>query len=84
MDIRRVETSDAFIRFDQFENRIERMEAEADLVNYGRKPTLEEEIASLEGNEEIEKELQNLRASSRKKVRQEQSVQESGEAEESN
>ena len=82
MDIRRVETSDAFIRFEQFENRIERMEAEADLVNYGRKPTLEEEIASLEGDEEIEKELQNLRDSSQKKVRQEQSIQEPGNAEE--
>ena len=37
MDIRRIETSDAIIRFEQFENRIERMEAEADLINYGRK-----------------------------------------------
>jgi phage shock protein A len=68
MDIHRVETSDAFIRFDQFENRIERMEAEADLVNYGRRPTLEDEIASLRDDEEIEKELQNLKASSEKKA----------------
>lgn len=68
MDIRRVETSDAFIRFDQFENRIERMEAEADLVNYGRKPALEDEIASLRTDEEIENELQNLKASKEKKA----------------
>jgi len=68
MDIRRVETSDAFIRFEQFENRIDRMEAEADLVNYGRKPTLENEIASLRNDEEIEKELQSLKASSEKKT----------------
>jgi phage shock protein A len=68
MDIRRVETSDAFIRFEQFENRIERMEAEADLVNYGRKPSLEDEIASLRDDEEIEKELENLKASSGKKT----------------
>ena len=55
MDIRRVETSDAILRFEHFENRIERMEAEADLVNYGRKPSLQDEIAALEGDEELEK-----------------------------
>lgn len=71
--IRRVETSDAFIRFEQFENRIERMEAEADLVNYGRKPTLEEEIESLETDKEIEEELQNLKASKGKKGKEESS-----------
>ena len=69
MDIRRIETSDAIIRFEQFENRIERMEAEADLVNYGRKHTLEEEITSLEGDEELEKELKDLKASSAKKAK---------------
>ena len=42
--IRKAETTDAFARFEQFENRIERMESEADLVNYGRKPSLEEEF----------------------------------------
>jgi phage shock protein A len=67
MDIRRVETTDAFIRFEQFENRIERMEAEADLVNFGRKPSLEEEFAGLETDEEIEKELQGLKESTEKK-----------------
>jgi phage shock protein A len=63
--IRRLDTSDAFVRFEQFENRIERMEAEADLVNYGRKPALEEEFARLEGDEEIEKELQALKQNAR-------------------
>jgi phage shock protein A len=72
-DIRRFETSDAFVRFEQFENRIERMEAEADLVNYARRPTLEEEIASLAGDEEIERELQNLKASAEKKPEEESS-----------
>ena len=67
MDIRRMETSDAIIRFEQFENRIEQMEAEADLVNYGRKNSLEEEITSLEGDEELEKELKDLKASLSKK-----------------
>ena len=69
MDIRRIETSDAIIRFEQFENRIERMEAEADLVNYGRKNSLEEEISSLECDEELEKELKDLKASSAKKTK---------------
>jgi len=62
-DIRKFDTSDAMARFDQFEQRIDRMEAEADLVNYGRKPVgLEAEIAALEGDDEIEKELNELRA----------------------
>ena len=69
MDIRRIETSDAIIRFEQFENRIERMEAEADLINYGRKNSLEEEISSLECDEELEKELKDLKASSAKKTK---------------
>jgi len=67
-EIRRVETSDALIRFEQFENRIERMEAEADLVNFGRRSTLEEEIKQLEGDEEIEQELQALKESVGKKA----------------
>ncbi|RJP20400.1 MAG: phage shock protein PspA [Candidatus Abyssobacteria bacterium SURF_5] len=66
LDIRRMETSDAFIRFEQFENRIERMEAEADLVNFGRKSSLEDEFAGLEGDEEIEQELQDLKDSAEK------------------
>ncbi len=68
--IRRLDTSDAFIRFEQFENRIERMEAEADLVNFGRKSPLEDEFAHLEGDEEIEKELDALKASTEKKTKE--------------
>lgn len=59
--IRRADTADTFIRFEQFENRIERMEAEADLTNYGRKATLEDEFARLEGDEKIEEELAALK-----------------------
>jgi len=61
-DIRRFDSSDALRRFDLFEERIDRMEAEADLVNYGRKPTLDDEFAALEGDEEIERELAELKA----------------------
>jgi len=60
-NIRRSETSDALLRFEQFENRIERMEAEADLVNYGRKPSLLDEFAGLETDEGIEQELAALK-----------------------
>lgn len=67
--IRRIDTSDAFVRFEKFENRIERMEAEADLVNFGRKPTLEDEFAKLQGDEDIEKELEALRESVKKGAR---------------
>lgn len=59
--IRKSDAADALLRYEQFENRIERMEAEADLVNYGRKPSLEEQFAQLERDEEIEKELQALK-----------------------
>jgi len=68
MDIRRMETSDTILRFEQFENRIERMEAEADLVNYGRNQTLEEEITCLESDEELEKELQDLKTAAARTV----------------
>jgi len=67
-EIRRLDTTDTLIRFEQFENRIERMEAEADLVNFGRKPPLEDEFARLEGDDEIEKELQTLKATGAKKA----------------
>ena len=60
--IRKFDTSDAMARFDQFEQRIDRMEAEADLVNYGRKPSLKEEFEALETDEEIEQELAALKA----------------------
>ena len=37
------------------------MEADADLVNYGRKPALEEDFAKLETDEQIENELTELK-----------------------
>ncbi|OQB41399.1 MAG: Phage shock protein A [Candidatus Hydrogenedentes bacterium ADurb.Bin179] len=61
-DIRRYETSEAARRFNLFEQRIDRMEAEAELVNMARKPGLEESFAALEQDNEIEKELAALMA----------------------
>jgi phage shock protein A len=66
-EIRRVDSTEAIIKFEELENRIERMEAEADLVNFGRKPTLEGELDNLVLDDEIEKDLQNLKSSLAKK-----------------
>ncbi|MBW1828913.1 MAG: phage shock protein PspA [Deltaproteobacteria bacterium] len=60
-EIRRMNGADAMYRFDKLENRIERMEAEADLVNYGAKPSLEEELENLGVDEEIEAELKAIK-----------------------
>ena len=60
-EIRRVDSSETIMKFGELENRIERMEAEADLVNFGRKTKLEEEIEKISVDEEIEKELQALK-----------------------
>jgi len=66
-EIRRIDSTEAIIKFEELENRIERMEAEADLVNFGRKPALEGELDNLVIDDEIEKELQNLKSSLAKK-----------------
>jgi phage shock protein A len=60
--IRRIDSSETVMKFDELENRIERMEAEADLVNYGKKTSLEEELERLSVDEEIENELRALKA----------------------
>ncbi|MFM1919000.1 MAG: Phage shock protein [Candidatus Hydrogenedentota bacterium] len=62
--VRRFETAGALQRFDAFQERIDRMEAEADLVNYGRKQpgSLAEQFAALESDDEIEQELAALKA----------------------
>jgi phage shock protein A len=66
-EIRRAETSEALFKFEELENRIDRMEAEADLVNFGRKPSLEEALDQLVVDEDIEKELAALKSSVTKK-----------------
>ncbi len=68
--IRRADSSDVLARIAGFEKRIDRMEAEADLVNYGRKPTLEQEFEKLIMDEELEKELERLRAEVKNKAEQ--------------
>jgi phage shock protein A len=67
-EMRRIDSSETVMKFDELENRIERMEAEADLVNYGRKTSLEEELERLSVDEEIEKELRALKTPAQKKA----------------
>jgi phage shock protein A len=62
-EIRRMDNSEAVYKFEEFENRIERMEAEADLVNYGRKETIEQELDAIIVDEDIEKELHRIKSS---------------------
>jgi phage shock protein A len=66
-DMRRIDSSETMMKFDELENRIERMEVEADLVNYGNKATLEEELERLSIDDEIENELLALKTPSAKK-----------------
>ena len=60
-EIRRMDSSDAVLKFEAMEERIDRMETEADLVNFGRKENLEEELDRLTLDDEIEDELQALK-----------------------
>jgi phage shock protein A len=60
--IRKFDTSDAFHKFEDFNQRIDRMEADADLINFGRKPTIDEAFKSLETDDDLERELTELKA----------------------
>lgn len=61
-EIRRSTSSDTMARFDKLESRIEQMEAEAELVNAHRKPTIDEEFDNLATDVEIENELAKIKA----------------------
>jgi phage shock protein A len=69
-EIRRAESHETLARFETLENRIERMESEADLVNFGRSSSLEEEFEALVTDEGIESELAELKASRRPAARE--------------
>ena len=62
-EIRRADSIEIMQKFETLENHIERMEAEADLVNYGRPVTLEDEFDALEADDDIEAELDKLKSS---------------------
>jgi phage shock protein A len=62
-DADRSEAADAMLRFEKFEQRIERMEAEAEMSGPQRRGTLEDEFARLEHDESVELELARLKDS---------------------
>jgi phage shock protein A len=62
-EIRRVDSAEAILKFDELESRIERMETEADMVNFGRTHDLEDQLNRLSVDEDIERELEALKAS---------------------
>ena len=62
-EIRRMDSTGVVQKFEEMENNIERMEAEADLVDYGRRSSLETAFDDLAADEEIEKELSALKSS---------------------
>ncbi|MEL6115399.1 phage shock protein PspA [Photobacterium sp. SP02] len=53
---------EALSKFEQYERRIDEMEAEADSYNIGRGKSLEQEFADLQAQDDIEKELERLKA----------------------
>ncbi len=65
-EIRRVDSAEVMQKFDDIENQIERMEAEADLVNFGKQTSLEEAFDDLAADDDIEKELSALKSSQSK------------------
>ena len=60
-EIRRADSAEVMVKFEEFEKRIDRMESEADLINIGRSNALQEELDNLTVDEEIEAELQALK-----------------------
>jgi phage shock protein A len=67
-EIRRAEGAEAVFRFEQLENRIDHMEADADLVNFKGQAGLAGAFDNLAMDEEIERDLEGLKASLEKKV----------------
>jgi phage shock protein A len=68
-EIRRAGSADAFRRFEEFERKIDRMEAEAGLVNGAKKAvqgSLDDEFSRLENEESVEEELAALKKNLKK------------------
>ena len=61
--IQKVESSDAFVRFERLEQRVDHMEAHNDLSRSSHPFRLQDELDSLVQQEEIEKELSALKKS---------------------
>jgi phage shock protein A len=63
--IRKAESHLTFARLERFEQHIDQMEAEADLVNYGKGTSLEKQFLDLERSDQIEADLNDLKRSLR-------------------
>ena len=63
-EIRRAGNHETIAKFEELERRIDRMEAEADLVNYGTGPTLDQAFEDLVTDDDIEKELAAIKSRS--------------------
>jgi phage shock protein A len=59
--LRKADSLEALARFDRLENRIERMEAEADLVDPSSNAPLVEQFEALKGEDELDRELAALK-----------------------
>ncbi len=66
--LRKADSHLATARLEHFEQQIERMEAQADLVNYGKGVSLEKQFQDLERSEQIEAELNDLKKSVQKET----------------
>jgi len=60
---------DAFVRFEQFERRMEGFEAQVEAYDLGNKKDLKREFSELEASEAIEQELKNLKSRRAEKQR---------------
>jgi phage shock protein A len=63
-EIRRAGNHETIAKFEELERRIDRMEAEADLVDYGTGPTLDQAFEDLVTDDDIEKELAAIKSRS--------------------
>ena len=63
-DIRHFDSNDTIARFEEFEKQVDRLEAEAGLVNPVRSTNLESELEKLTVNDEIESELKAIKTAS--------------------
>jgi phage shock protein A len=59
-------TERAMAKFEQYERRIDELDAKADTYSMGKANSLEQEFAELQAQDEIEKELERLKEKMKK------------------